>query len=719
MDETKKYLINVESNLSKYAEEAVVAKKKIDELKKSNDDLKDSGTASAAEIETSNAALRNAQKEYNQSKKLVDLQTQANNSNINSRKQLAAIVELEQKRLGSLANQYTINDKEQRVLSQDYIDSVKNLKGAKDAVIAYDKAQSDGRSSIGLYSEAIQGALGGISQLPGPVGQAATAINTFKESTVAAGKATKAAWMTNPITIAIAAIIAVVVGLIAIFKKFEPVVEAIERAMAGIKAVFTGVSNTIIGLVTGQKTLKESFSGLGESIKQAYDEGVKWKQLQQDLQDMTSINAVADAKRKTQIDELMLQSRNRSKSEEERMQLINQALLLEEVQYSERKKIADAEVSLAEQALTKGRGFTAEELKLLREKGVAYAVELQKEKNISDEEVKAYSDALVAQEQISNESIAIREKAQTREDDLADKADAKREKAAEQAAKEKNDAEKKLVEDKAALDKEINDYKQKLADLRKIDAEDVEKKKKAHEELIQWRYEKDLINEENILQILEDNSENQYAIKRKQLTIQQKAEIKSAEKTGADVNIINAKYAAKQRLIDKAESDAKLSLYADFAGNLANIFGKETKIGKAAAVVQTTINTYKAAMSAYADTPGGVVLKLIAAASATATGIAAVKNILAVDTDVSSGSTSATATSITTTHTTAAAATTVLTPQLSQSQLNSSTNSGALNADDIATAVSSAISELTIVTTIEDINAKQKSTNKIVSKANI
>ena len=78
------------------------------------------------------------------------MQTTANKSNAESRKQLNAIYELEKRRLGELANQYAINDKGQRVLSQSYMEQVARLKDAKDAIIAYDKAQSDGRSSVGL-----------------------------------------------------------------------------------------------------------------------------------------------------------------------------------------------------------------------------------------------------------------------------------------------------------------------------------------------------------------------------------------------------------------------------------------------------------------------------------------------------------------------------------------------------------------------------------------
>lgn len=185
-DEKKTYLINIESNLNKYAEDAVQAKKRVDELKASNEQLKNSGTATAAEIEASNAALRNAQTEYKKATKLVDLQTQANNSNANSRKQLEAIVKIEQQRLGSLANTITVNSKGQRVLTEEYKKQVRALADAKGAVIAYDLAQKDGRSNIGRYGESVAQSFksmgAGMLATIGPAALLAVGLKKLKEA---------------------------------------------------------------------------------------------------------------------------------------------------------------------------------------------------------------------------------------------------------------------------------------------------------------------------------------------------------------------------------------------------------------------------------------------------------------------------------------------------------------------------------------------------------
>lgn len=69
-------------------------------------------------------------------------------------------------------------------------------------------------------------------------------------------------------------------------------------------------------------------------------------------------------------------------------------------------------------------------------------------------------------------------------------------------------------------------------------------------------------------------------------------------------------------------------------GNLAQLAGKQTAIGKAFAIAQTTIDTYTSAIAAYKSLAGipviGPALGAVAAAAAIANGIAAVKNIVAV-----------------------------------------------------------------------------------------
>ena len=78
----------------------------------------------------------------------------------------------------------------------------------------------------------------------------------------------------------------------------------------------------------------------------------------------------------------------------------------------------------------------------------------------------------------------------------------------------------------------------------------------------------------------------------------------------------------------KAEKDAELNIAEAGFAAISQLAGESSAVGKAAAIAATTINTYKGAQSAYADTPGGPIIKGIAAAIAVATGVMSVKKIV-------------------------------------------------------------------------------------------
>jgi hypothetical protein len=187
---------------------------------------------------------------------------------------------------------------------------------------------------------------------------------------------------------------------------------------------------------------------------------------------------------------------------------------------------------------------------------------------------------------------------------------------------------------KAALDEQLetglikqNDYNLKLLEL----------ESQKNEAIRTQKLEQQKIDYENDLQLAQENMFAVLELERQGLEMKRQQEIEYAERIGADVEKINKKYADAEKEIDRAKTDAKLELASGFAGNLAAIFGEQTAIGKAAAVAETTINTYRSATAAYASLAPipfvGPVLGVAAAGAAIANGLANVKRIL----DVKSG----------------------------------------------------------------------------------
>lgn len=116
-----------------------------------------------------------------------------------------------------------------------------------------------------------------------------------------------------------------------------------------------------------------------------------------------------------------------------------------------------------------------------------------------------------------------------------------------------------------------------------------------------------------------------------ELDAKRRQELEAAEKTGADLALIEAKYAKQRTEIEERVQASKISIYSQTAGNFVTILGKQSALGKAAAIVQTTIDTYQSAVAAYKAMVGipvvGPTLATIAAGAAVAGGLANVKKI--------------------------------------------------------------------------------------------
>jgi len=113
-------------------------------------------------------------------------------------------------------------------------------------------------------------------------------------------------------------------------------------------------------------------------------------------------------------------------------------------------------------------------------------------------------------------------------------------------------------------------------------------------------------------------------------------ERKAAEDSGADMELFEKARAERRKEIEASVFNNKLALANSTFGSLAAILGKESAAGKAMAVAQATIDTYKSAVAAYSAMSGipivGPALGAVAAGAAVAAGIANVKKITATKT---------------------------------------------------------------------------------------
>ena len=164
-----------------------------------------------------------------------------------------------------------------------------------------------------------------------------------------------------------------------------------------------------------------------------------------------------------------------------------------------------------------------------------------------------------------------------------------------------------------------------------VDAESKASKDGIELEQKEQKAEADAIDLENKRALQQEALEYDLEAQLNELDLKKQAELDAAEKTGADKSLIEDKYAELEEQTAAAVNANKLQLASQTFGNLTSILGKESAAGKAAAIAQTTIDTYQGATAAYKSLAGipvvGPVLGGIAAAAAVAGGIANVKKI--------------------------------------------------------------------------------------------
>ncbi|PZR24436.1 MAG: hypothetical protein DI539_00220 [Flavobacterium psychrophilum] len=208
----------------------------------------------------------------------------------------------------------------------------------------------------------------------------------------------------NPIGFIIAAVQAV----IAIFKDFTPIVETVEQAMAAMSAVVQSVTNAFIGLFTGDAG--SFFSSITTGAAEAAGAAIELKKAQQELNKEIELQKIKNQEAAGSIENLMDKVKDQTKSEEERIALLDKATAIEKQNYDQRKKQAEELYNQAVQQIAIGKNLTQEELKNLTEKGAAYAAELAKRKNISEEELKTLRDVQLERSKIYDEEKGITQK---------------------------------------------------------------------------------------------------------------------------------------------------------------------------------------------------------------------------------------------------------------------------------------------------------------------
>lgn len=244
----------------------------------------------------------------------------------------------------------------------------------------------------------------------------------------------------------IGAIAAIILLLIGYLKTFDPIVDKVEQAFAGLNAALDFVISSIKNVFTSFTSFGDLLKGFGQflanpikgikdfanGMAQAAKEAANLKAAQQELEDAVRINEVLSAETAQRVAELILKARNRSLDNTTRKKYLDEAAKLDADNFKRTQAQANEEIRIATEAVRiKGR-LNAQELEQVKKGGLAVILQLQGDLKIkgkiTDTEIDMYKKAQL-------NLIAARDESTKRQEKIQNKIDADAEKASAEAEK--------------------------------------------------------------------------------------------------------------------------------------------------------------------------------------------------------------------------------------------------------------------------------------------
>lgn len=424
-------------------------KKEIDKIKNSQKELAASGQASSEAFVKNEAVLKTLTGAYSQNIKAIQESGKATAQQADQTELLTLALTQEATSISEAREQNKLLNKlrnETNTTTKEGQAQLTALNAKLDQNNEYIKSNADAflkqKINIGNYTESINdalaslnpfnGGLSGFTQRAQEAGGAGNLLkNAFTQITTGIGGMIKAslAFIATPIGAIIAAIVVVATTMYNIFKSFTPIVDRVEQIFAGLSATLTAVKNTIISIVTGAKSLGSAFTSLSGDMKKAYNSAVALKKAQQDLDDAMQQTDLSSAKARVEINKLNIQAKDRTKTEAERLDLLEKAEKLEKGIAVSRKANALEGLRIAEQQIKVNLNATDQEIKSLQTSLVKTKEILEQKGTNVDKYVDAYVAAQKAVYDADNETNVELEKNTNKANKLLDDQEAKQEKA--------------------------------------------------------------------------------------------------------------------------------------------------------------------------------------------------------------------------------------------------------------------------------------------------
>lgn len=630
-------------------------------------------------------------------KAIIALTKQLNNNKIATSENAAqikahtTIVNSEAESVETLRAQLALNTKalnkmsvEQRTNTESGKQMVAQTKEISDRLKELEKGVGDTRRNVGNYAEDIEAATANLGGMTGATGQMIKGMT----GGIASIKAFNAALMANPFVAIASAILAVISAIGKLMDRNNELAVSVKTILAPIELIITKVLDAVAALFA---EIVKVFEWLAEAYIKVYnwlglisDETVKsietargMAQVQRDIYNAETDNVLVLARQRRELEKMKTIVAEQTKSLQERTEAADRGVeILRQMEEAELGVLrAKYEQIKAQNALS----YTSDEDRRKEVEALAALEQKQAEYEAQRRELIGQRSGFENTER-ANAAAADKKRAE-------DYAKAQKE-AAEKAKKAKEDADKKAAETAKRVQQEvlksyetgitelqlrirernigIVDKRKSLEDQNELNQAILEKERYRLEqglitqaEFDNLRYEQQVSFQEKVAAIEAEEEakrkeakamdlENQRAIDEENITSdferetlrleqQYQMEVAAAEKVGADVTLIEAKYAQIREKREKELVNAKLQMTADIAGQISNIMGQESAAGKVFALAQATINTYLGASKAIAQ---GGIWGVAQAAIVIAAGLKQVASIVKVKEDVPKTNTS-------------------------------------------------------------------------------
>jgi hypothetical protein len=417
-------------------------------------ELTDAGKQQTNEYIAQNAEVKALEKEQRalnnvlvQQTSATKIMTQATEDNIKAGKAQENSIAENRKAYNALYNQLIQTAKP----TKEQIATAKQL---NTVIKEQEAALGNTTRNVGNYGQGFSEAGKQINLFGVNIGEVSKGLEAAKAGFTAAGGGVKgfgAALATTGLPL----IIMGIQSLITVFENFKPVADAVEDSTTALGAAFRAI-------VTGG------------SIDDIVNSSMNLLNVLRDLEDTQGAFNISQAKGRAQVDALIIASKDRTKSEEDRLKLIEKAEALERDIFGKANVRNVISIDNQAKALKAKLEISDAELKILAEEDTQRSLALRKRledtKGLTDEELKLYQTALLERQSLEGELNKFSEKMINARNKIIEKAEAEAQKAADKSAKEKEKRGRDAAD--AAAKKAISDAKA-ISDKEKAEQDEV------------------------------------------------------------------------------------------------------------------------------------------------------------------------------------------------------------------------------------------------------